>query len=347
MQCFHLLDLASGAKLAEVIRQFNRLQPSFELRPYKLEEEVSSPVPVDPEVFFASLRHSTSDAALPLIAVTATALTNNYFSVVNSDHDMAIISIAQSELYTPQFCVEDFLHEEVLSCILLMLARMNIGHYDTRGCLFDFCEDKRDIVIKMYTGSVCADCKARLLYYGVGDAYLASAQKILWRISKDFHSGKVSRGCPLGHAVCQEYANIQREFGERNIFFATSFRDEFLDLADHLRSKLREVGYSLKVVNEEISNKSVLCKICKTIQSCKYGVAEFTGLRHNVSYEFGLMQAFGLQTVAVMKKDRLADFEKEVSDMKGIEVIPYATIAGDLFDRIHEFVGGRVETRQG
>ncbi len=118
-------------------------------------------------------------------------------------------------------------------------------------------------------------------------------------------------------------------------------------MADHLRSRLREVGYTLKVVNEEISNKSILCKICKAIQTCKYGVAEFSGLRHNVSYEFGLMQAFGLQSIAVMKRDRLSDFEKEVSDMKGIEVIPYATISGDLFDKIQGFVGGRAETRQG
>ncbi|MEK6754522.1 MAG: hypothetical protein AABZ02_00055 [Bacteroidota bacterium] len=347
MESFHLLDLASGAKVSEVIRQFNGLQPSFELRPYKFPQEVSLADPLDPDAFFGIVQEYKSDPSVRLIALTASPLTNNYFSLVNSRHDVAIISTSQSELYTPQFCIEDFLHEEILSCILLMLARMNIGHYDTRGCLLDFCEDKRDIVIKLYTGSICADCKARLLYYGVGDAYLAGAQKILWRISKDFHSGKVSRGCPLGHPVCQEYANIQLEFRERNIFFATSFRDEFLDVADHLRIKLREVGYTLKVVNEEISNKSILCKICKTIQTCKYGVAEFSGLRHNVSYEFGLMQAFGLESIAVMKRDRLGDFEKEVSDMKGIEVIPYATIAGDLFDKIHGFVAGRAETREG
>jgi len=55
-----------------------------------------------------------------------------------------------------------------------------------------------------------------------------------------------------------------------------------------------------------------------------------------VTYEFGMMQAFGLQSIAVVKQDCLDKYEKEVSGMKGLEVIPYRTIAGDLFDKIRE-----------
>jgi hypothetical protein len=220
-----------------------------------------------------------------------------------------------------------------------MLARMNVGHFDTRGCLFDFCENKRDIAIKLHTGSICADCRARLVYYGVDDGVVVASQKILWRISRDFHSAKVNRGCPLGYPVCKEYQAIQHDFSDSNIFFATSFRDEYLDLADHLRSRLKEVGYNLKVVNEDISNRNVLCKICRTMQGCRFGIAEFSGFRHNVTYEFGLMQAFGLQTIAVMRSEKFADFERDVSDLKGIEVIPYSKVAGDLYDRIVAFVG--------
>jgi hypothetical protein len=43
------------------------------------------------------------------------------------------------------------------------------------------------------------------------------------------------------------------------------------------------------------------------------------------------MQAFGLHTIAVMKDCKVADFERDVSDnLKGIEVIPYAKVSGDL-----------------
>ncbi len=143
------------------------------------------------------------------------------------------------------------------------------------------------------------------------DEEISSGQKVLWRIAKDFLSLRVSRGCPIGHKGCREVHEIQREYSDRNIFLAISFGDEFQDTIDHLKVKFGEYGFKLCVVNQRIENKNILCKICKTIQTCKYGIAEFSGFRHNVSYEFGLMQAFGVETIGIIKKERLTDFEKK------------------------------------
>jgi len=140
----------------------------------------------------------------PIIGITKRPLDNNldnnWFSNVNSDYSVAIVSTDQSEIYSPPFGVEDYLKSEILLSILLMLSKMNIGHYETRGCLFDFCENKKDVVVKLHSGSICADCKARLMYYGETEEMLVSTMKALWDISKDF---RVVRGCPIGHKVCK------------------------------------------------------------------------------------------------------------------------------------------------
>ena len=50
------------------------------------------------------------------------------------------------------------------------------------------------------------------------------------------------------------------------------------------------------------------------------------------------MQAFGLETIAIIKKEKLEDFENVLSDMKGIEVIPYDRVGDDLFDKLKRFL---------
>ena len=332
-QEFYIVNIDSEDDIGKVIKEFNRLQSSFVLRLETNDFSDNSEV-LHREKFF---RHY-GERGKYIIGITKRPLDNNWFSDVNANYSVALISTDSSEIYSPPFRIEDYLKSEILLSILLILSKMNIGHYETRGCLFDFCENKKDIVVKLHSGSICADCKARLMYYGVTEEMLASAMKILWDISKDFLSPRVVRGCPIGHKVCKEFHTIQREYSDRNVFLAISFSNEFKDMIDHLKEKLKNIGFNLKVVNQTIENKNILCKICKTIQTCKFGIAEFSGFRHNVSYEFGLMQAFGLETIAIIKKEKLEDFENVLSDMKGIEVIPYDRVGDDLFDKLKRFL---------
>lgn len=330
---FHIVNIDANVDLQQTINRFNRIQTSFKL--VLIENDFNSTSDVlNREDFFTHYKSRNKY----IIGITKKPLDNNFFSDIDPSYQIAIISTHESEIYSPPFKIEDYLMSEFLLSILLIIAKMNIGHYETRGCLFDFCENKRDIVVKLHSGSICADCKARLMYYGVSEEMLASAMKILWDISKDFLSPRVVRGCPIGHKVCKEYHAIQQEYSDKNVFLAISFSNEFRDLMDHLKEKLNNIGFNLKVVNQEIENKNILCKICKTIQTCKYGIAEFSGLRHNVTYEFGLMQAFGLETIAIIKKEKFDEFEKHLSDMKGIEVIPYQRVGDDLFKKLKKFL---------
>ena len=340
MHVFHITNIGTNSiNVPSIIADFNRSQSSFRL--IYLENQYSTPNSTISTIDFfncAMDKMRELRTVKYLIGLTALPFDNNYFSEVDPQYQSALISIDQSEVYSPPFKIEDYLKSELLLSILLMLTKINIGHYDTRGCLFDFCQDKKDIVIKLHSGSICADCKARLIYYGISDEDIVSSQKILWNISKDLISQRVNRGCPLGYRACKEFHDIQRNYSDKNIFLAISFNENYQDMIDHLREKISHEGFNLKVVNDNIANKSLLCKICKDIQSCKYGIAEFSGFRHNVSYEFGLMQAYGLHCIGIIKQDKLNEFENSMSDMKGIEIIPYTSVAGDLYAHLKEFI---------
>ncbi|MBC2746875.1 MAG: hypothetical protein HF975_07695 [ANME-2 cluster archaeon] len=322
-----------------LIRDFNRNQSSFRLKNLENDFTISAET-LESEEFFKHFNLIIRDnpEVTYIVGITQKQLDNNFFSNVNEAYQMAIISINQSEIYSPPFNIEEYIKSQILESIMLILSKMNIGHYDTLGCLFDFCSDKKDIVVKLHSGSICADCKARLMYYGLTESELVSAQKVLWDISKDFISIRGSKGCPTGHKTCKEFHEIRREYSDRNIFLAISFGTEFQDMIDHLETKFRDDDFDLKVVNQNIDNKNILCKICKTIQICKYGIAEFSGFRHNVSYEFGLMQAFGLETIGIINNEKFHEFERNMSDMKGIEVIPYESISKDLFPKLQRFI---------
>jgi len=52
-------------------------------------------------------------------------------------------------------------------------------HEETRGCLFDFCGDKRAIDAKLRSGDICAACRAALTRHGVQvDAILGVLQVV-------------------------------------------------------------------------------------------------------------------------------------------------------------------------
>jgi hypothetical protein len=50
------------------------------------------------------------------------------------------------------------------------------------------------------------------------------------------------------------------------------------------------------------------------------------------------MQAFGLETIGIIKKEKLHELDRKMSDMKGIEVIPYQNEAEDLLAKLQKFL---------
>lgn len=52
-------------------------------------------------------------------------------------------------------------------------------HIDTKGCMFDQCTNKRDIVIGMATGKICNMCRESLQHKLPNDEAIIAIQQVL------------------------------------------------------------------------------------------------------------------------------------------------------------------------
>ncbi|MCZ7380032.1 MAG: tetratricopeptide repeat protein [Candidatus Methanoperedens sp.] len=87
----------------------------------------------------------------------------------------------------------------------------------------------------------------------------------------------------------------------------------------YLESKGLEV-----ITGRDVASGGNLChEIINLIQECDFGVVVYNELRHNISYEWGLMDAFK-KTAALLKDESMhIELDKEVSDTKGIIYTPF------------------------
>lgn len=52
-------------------------------------------------------------------------------------------------------------------------------HEETKGCVFDLCEKKEDLILGMISGIICPECKERLKKYGLNEKVFLALSKIL------------------------------------------------------------------------------------------------------------------------------------------------------------------------
>ncbi len=133
-------------------------------------------------------------------------------------------------------------------------------------------------------------------------------------------------------------AQISRGYSEKNVFLSSAFGGEWRSTISELKAKVgRHMGMTLKV-SREVTSMQLLCRVCRDIRMCRYGIAELSSFRLNVAYEIGLMHALGLECAVAVARDRSAEFENRFSDLKGLYVILYDSTA-DLIKHVSEFLG--------
>lgn len=127
-----------------------------------------------------------------------------------------------------------------------------------------------------------------------------------------------TKGCPL-HP--QEQIN--------KVFVAMPFCDDYKDSYEYgVKLALEQAGIEHFKADNEISNKDIMCKICKEIQTCGKIIVNISGLNPNVMLELGL--AYGLGKDVIVIKDKKTT---TVSDLGSIEYIEYAH-AGELQQKL-------------
>jgi len=61
-------------------------------------------------------------------------------------------------------------------------------HFNTRGCINDFCENKSDVLLKLRTADICLSCINRAIELGITGNTLNNIQEIFLNLSKEIRS---------------------------------------------------------------------------------------------------------------------------------------------------------------
>ena len=121
----------------------------------------------------------------------------------------------------------------------------------------------------------------------------------------------------LGNLSCNQRGFIDKEYRDEKIFLDIPYAGY------EVRQKIimeivSEAGLTPVVAKNLLTSNAVLCKVCKMIQSCKYGISDISFNRHSVTYELGLMHGLGFK-VCILLQESLDKF----SDVEGLEHISY------------------------
>ncbi len=127
-----------------------------------------------------------------------------------------------------------------------------------------------------------------------------------------------AKGCPL----CPPEK-------KNKVFVAMPFSDDYRDSYEYgIKLILDQLAIEHYRADNEISNKDIMCKICREIQSCGRVIANISGLNPNVMLELGL--AYGLGKEVIVIKDKKTT---SISDLGSVEYIEYSH-AGELQQKL-------------
>lgn len=177
--------------------------------------------------------------------------------------------------------------------ILLNLAAASLSytvdlpmHDETRGCIFDYCDDPADIDCAIGVGELCQECERHLnaaLRDGrISIEQLASARKLL-----------------------------NRAVGRRVAFLVMPFRSELEPIYAVMRKALESNGWVVVRADRIARPRRITDAIVQAILSSDLVVADLTGANPNVFYEVGLAHAAGCDVVLVTQ-DRAIPFDVSV-----------------------------------
>jgi hypothetical protein len=121
----------------------------------------------------------------------------------------------------------------------------------------------------------------------------------------------------LAKDQCDQIKYIEKNFSLKNVFLDIPYSN-YEDCESILIKLLQDVGLSPVIAKERLTSNALLCKVCRLIKTCKYGIADISSRSNSVSYEYGLMHGYGMKVCLAIRKD-----SEKFSDILGIEHMPY------------------------
>ncbi len=216
--------------------------------------------------------------------------------------------------------------------LLSALANMYLDldyHFQTTGCVMDYCQNIKDLIVTIKKGFYFCDkakCKQRLSENEIGAALIAITDLLNRSQFKSRESHQMMSRCFKIDALGCIKAPVV--FPDQ-IFVAMPFKPELQDIFDFgIKPAVEKSGYEYWKADEHPRNIDLMCKICESIQASEYALVDLTEYNPNVYFELGLCYSLG-RKVLIIKREGV----DTPTDLRGMEHIQYKN-ASDLYGQL-------------
>ena len=149
---------------------------------------------------------------------------------------------------------------------------------------------------------------------------------------------------PLAKQNCDLQSDIKQEFSNRNVFLDIPYSN-YEDCEAALKEVLIEFDLNPIIAKNKLTSNAVLCKVCKLVKTCKFGITDISSASNSVSYEYGLMHGQGMKVCLLLRSA-----SEKFTDIEGLEHIQYndlrsfrIVVSRWILENVEEVEHSRVE----
>lgn len=213
------------------------------------------------------------------------------------------------------------IESNLLYAITVMATSLE-GHYETTGCVLDFCGNMDDINYSLMQGFVFCEqkrCKQLLEKSEAGQAILSIAEALNKNpIRLRTSISLMSRCFKTGIDECTKVNRVV----PNQVFIGMPFRGHFEDVYNFgIKPVLDQMGYRSWKADDHPNIIDLMCKVCEGIQKSEFIIVDLSEWNPNVFFELGLSYALGRKVLIIKHKDF-----KIPTDLKGMEYIQYSSV---------------------
>jgi len=211
-----------------------------------------------------------------------------FFYSQEEDYDpqVSIISTQPLEVLPKTRTLQHYLLVMLAMDILTKYADMGY-HQETRGCLFDYCDELKDLENCFRIGRLCDECERVL-------------------------QNRIRRSQISLDRVAAAIRLFNRAVGRKYCFLVMPFSDEFKLVYEIVRQALMELGWDVKRADEVTFPRLITSLVLKEILTSDLVIADLSTYNPNVFYEVGVTQVIGNDLLMItQEKDTPFDIKNE------------------------------------
>jgi hypothetical protein len=81
------------------------------------------------------------------------------------------------------------------------------------------------------------------------------------------------------------------------------------------------LGFNPIAAKDKLTSNAVLCKVCRLIKTCAFGIADISSGSNSVTYEYGLMHGLGMKVCLLLQKE-----SEKFTDIDALEHLTYSGV---------------------